>query len=124
MSALVLHDFLVANRREVLERSRARLIRREAPTPAESEVAQGLPLFLDQLIAVLGTEQEARGPGHRGISASAAIHGGELSRMGLTVGQVVQDYGSLCQSVTELADERDLAITAKEFHQTPFCTAA
>ena len=41
--------------------------------------------------------------------------------MGLTVGQVVQDYGSICQSVTELADERDLAITADEFHTFNRC---
>ena len=41
--------------------------------------------------------------------------------MGLTVGQVVQDYGSICQSVTELADERKLAITADEFHTFNRC---
>jgi signal transduction histidine kinase len=84
-------------------------------------LADGLPLFLDELIVVLGAEKGARGPGHRNVSASAAIHGGELSRMGLTVGQVVQDYGSICQSVTELADERDLAITADEFHTFNRC---
>jgi signal transduction histidine kinase len=121
MIALALHDFLIGNRREILDRSRAKLVTREAPTPAESELAQGLPLFLNQLIAVLGSEEDARGSGHRSVSASAAIHGGELSRMGLTVGQVVQEYGSICQSVTELADERDLAISASEFHTFNRC---
>jgi signal transduction histidine kinase len=120
-SELVLHDFLITNRREILDRSRAKLTAREVSTPTESDLVEGLPHFLDQLIAVLGAEQGARGPGHRRISASAAVHGGELSRMGLTVGQVVQDYGSICQSVTELADERDLAITAKEFHTFNRC---
>ena len=120
-ASLVLHEFLISNRAEILDRSRAKLATREVPTPTESELVNGLPLFLDQLIAILGAEKGARGPGHRSVSASAGIHGGELSRMGLTVGQVVQDYGSICQSVTELADERDLAITADEFHTFNRC---
>jgi hypothetical protein len=41
--------------------------------------------------------------------------------LGLTVGQVVHDYGSICQSVTELADERDVAITADEFQTLNRC---
>jgi len=32
----------------------------------------------------------------------SAVHGDELLRIGLTVGQVVQEYGSICESVTEL----------------------
>jgi signal transduction histidine kinase len=121
MIAPVLHGFLITNRREILNRSQAKLTSREVLTTAESESLEGRALFLDQLIAVLGAEQEARGPGHRSVSASAAIHGAELARMGLTVGQVVQDYGSICQSVTELADERNLAITANEFHTFNRC---
>jgi signal transduction histidine kinase len=118
---MVLHEFLISNRGAILDRSRANLAMREIPTPTESELADGLPLFLDQLTAVLGAEKDAQGPGRRNLSASAALHGGELSRMGLTVGQVVQDYGSICQSVTELAGERELAITADEFHTFNRC---
>ncbi len=117
----MLQEFLISNRAEILDRSRAKLVAREVPTPTESELVTGLPLFLDQLIAILSAGKDARGPGHRSISASAALYGGELSRIGLTVGQVVQDYGSLCQSVTELADERGLAITADEFHTFNSC---
>jgi signal transduction histidine kinase len=121
MLSLVLQDFLISHRGEILDRSRAKLSTRAVPTPTESELVDGLPLFLDQLVAILSTEKDARDPGHRSVSASAGIHGGKLSRMGLTVGQVVQDYGSICQSVTELADERDLAITADEFHTFNRC---
>ena len=49
------------------------------------------------------------------------LHGGDLLRRGLTVGQVVQDYGSICQSVTELASERYIAISAAEFHTFNYC---
>jgi signal transduction histidine kinase len=117
----MLHEFLISNRGAILDRSRANLATREIPTPTESELVDGLPLFLDQLTAVLGADKDARGAGRRSLSASAALHGGELLRMGLTVGHVVQDYGSICQSVTELAGERDLAITADEFHTFNRC---
>ena len=117
----MLHDFLMTNRREILARSREKLASREVPIPSESELADGLPLFLDQLIAILRAGKSERSSGQRRVATSAALHGGELQRLGLTVGQVVQDYGSICQSVTELADERDVAITADEFNTFNGC---
>jgi signal transduction histidine kinase len=117
----MLHEFLVANRGEILARSRLKLATREVPTPTEAELKDGLPLFVDQLISILRAEKGERADGHRGVSASAALHGGELLRIGLTVGQVVHDYGSICQSVTELADERRVAITADEFQTFNRC---
>ena len=111
----MLYEFLLTNRDEILVRSRAKLSGRKAPTPTEAELADGLPLFMDQLIAILRAAKAIAVPGHRNMAASAGLHGGELLRLGLTVGQVVHDYGSICQSVTELADERDVAITADEF---------
>ena len=79
------------------------------------------PLFFDQLVAILRATKDERGPGNDSVSASATLHGGELLRMGVTVGQVVQDYGSICQSVTELAEERSVAITVDEFHTFDGC---
>jgi signal transduction histidine kinase len=111
----MLHDFLRANREEILARSRAKLVGRKIPTPTPAELKDGLPLFLDQLVEILRADEGDRTAGHRGVSLHAALHGGELLRMGLTVGQVVHDYGSICQSVTELADERDVDISADEF---------
>ncbi|MEA2700863.1 MAG: hypothetical protein QOI66_5134 [Myxococcales bacterium] len=111
----MLHEFLTANRAEILGRSRAKLSKRAAPTPTNSELVEGLPLFFDQLVAILSTKKDDRGPGRRKVFESATQHGGQLLRLGLTVGQVVHDYGSICQSVTELADECNVAITADEF---------
>jgi len=117
----MLQDFLSARRAEILDRSRTKLSARQAPTPTEAELADGLPIFLDQLISILSAGKNDRSAGHLSVATSAALHGGELLRMGLTVGQVVQDYGSICQSVTELADEHQVAISAEEFHTFNRC---
>ncbi|HZL19162.1 MAG TPA: HAMP domain-containing sensor histidine kinase [Polyangia bacterium] len=117
----MLYEFLDANRDKILRRSRSKLASRQVPTPTEHELAQGLPIFLDQLIAILRVERGARGEGQRDVSASAARHGAELLRSGLTVGQVVHDYGSICQSVTEVANEDNVAITAEEFQTFNGC---
>jgi signal transduction histidine kinase len=117
----VLHEFLIARRADILERSRAKLVTGDRPVPTAAELTNGLPVFVDQLIAILGQEKSERAVGHLNVGLSASLHGGELMRMGLTVGQVVQDYGSICQSVTELADEGSLSITADEFQTFNRC---
>jgi signal transduction histidine kinase len=117
----MLHEFLTSNRTEILDRARLDLAARGAPTANESELENGLPLFFDQLVAILRAKKGERGPGNDSVSASATLHGGDLLRMGVTVGQVVQDYGSICQSVTELAQERGVAITVEEFHTFNGC---
>jgi diguanylate cyclase (GGDEF)-like protein len=121
MSAPTLHAFLVANREEILERSRSKLGGRAVPAPTGSKFADGLPLFLDQLVTVLSAQKGDLAAEHASVAASATIHGGQLLRRGLTVGQVVHDYGSICQSVTEVASERHAAITAEEFQMFNQC---
>ncbi|HSA54198.1 MAG TPA: HAMP domain-containing sensor histidine kinase [Gemmatimonadaceae bacterium] len=46
---------------------------------------------------------------------TATRHGDELLRRGVTVAQVIHDYGDLCQSITELAAESGARVTAEEF---------
>jgi diguanylate cyclase (GGDEF)-like protein len=116
-----LHEFLVANRAELIERSRARVNGRSVPTPTDSELTNGVPLFLDQLIGILRDAPNEDVAIHASVGAGAMLHGGDLLRRGLTVGQVVQDYGSICQSVTELASERYMAISATEFQTFNRC---
>jgi hypothetical protein len=116
-----LHEFLLENRDDILRRSREKLSGRLVPTPTAAELAHGLPIFLDQLIAILRTDKGHRNAGHRSVSESAGLHGGALLRLGLTIGQVVHDYGSICQSVTEVADERGVAIAAGEFQTLNRC---
>ena len=53
--------------------------------------------------------------GAAAMGASAARHGDEMRRMGFTVGQIVHDYGGLCQAITELAVEKGASIGSAEF---------
>jgi diguanylate cyclase (GGDEF)-like protein len=122
-AAPTFREFLVANREDILERSRATLAGRELATSAVSEPTNGLSIFLDQLITILPARENdsERTAERRSVGPSAMLHGGELLRRGLTVGQVVQDYGSVCQSVTEIAAERNVAIAASDFQTFNHC---
>ena len=48
------------------------------------------------------------------IGAAAALHGGDLLRLGFTVSQVVHDYGDVCQSITDLALETGASINVDD----------
>ena len=120
----MLHEFLTANRDELVRRCRARVSKRPAPSPTAIELEHGIPLFLDQLIGMLRKELEARidNSSQAGaIESTAGKHGGEFFRKGFTDDQVVHDYGDLCQSVTELAAEKKAPITVDEFRTFNRC---
>jgi hypothetical protein len=55
------------------------------------------------------------------ITTSAAFHGRDLLIQGRSVSQVVHGYGDVCQSVTELAVERDATISAQDFRTLNRC---
>ncbi|HXN31062.1 MAG TPA: HAMP domain-containing sensor histidine kinase [Polyangiaceae bacterium] len=113
----MLHEFLTANRAAIVARTRAKVAARPAPRPTEDELEHGIPLFLDQFIETLRLSQSSSGA----MDESATLHGRELLKMGFTVAQVVQDYGGLCQAVTELASETKATITVDEFHEFNRC---
>lgn len=121
----MLHEFLTANRDELVRRCRAKVARRPAPAPTAMELEHGIPLFLDQLIGALRAELGAPRDGSSHvpaeIGATAGKHGTEFFRKGFTVEQVVHDYGDLCQSVTELAAEKDAPVTVDEFRTFNRC---
>jgi len=130
----MLHEFLTANRDDLIERCRLKAAKRLAPKMAEAGLAHGIPAFLDQLIKTLAVEQTSEpmrsrrvsGPSGGGpvvseIGATAALHGRELSQHGFTVEQVVHDYGDLCQAITDLAFERSATIEIDEFRTLNRC---
>jgi signal transduction histidine kinase len=133
----MLHEFLDANRTELVDRCRAKVALRRAPRPTPQEMEYGIPLFLGQLIETLRSEQcltapelaeTASGPKRPAlrlipseIADTAAKHGHELLRHGFSVDQVVHDYGDLCQAVTELALETNAAVSVDEFHTLNRC---
>ena len=113
----MLHEFVSFNRGEIIERCRAKVAARLIPAPTESEINHGVPMFLDQLVQAL-RHQEIPSPE---IGKSAALHGHDLMKRGFTVGQVVHDYGDVCQSITEIAVETRAPIGADEFRTLNRC---
>jgi signal transduction histidine kinase len=109
----LLFEFIIANREELIALTRGKVAMRLAPPPTERELANGVPLFLDQLVETL--RRRPSGPGET-IERGAAAHGAVLLNLGYTVAQVVHDYGDVCQAITELADATDAPITTDEFH--------
>jgi signal transduction histidine kinase len=113
----VLHEFLESNRVQIIGRTKAKVAARLVPRATEAELTHGIPLFFDQLIDTLkrSTRQSDE------MNATATKHGDEMLRLGFSVGQVVHDYGDVCQAVTELAFELDAEITIDEFHTLNRC---
>jgi len=95
----------------------------------------GVSVFLQQITKTLEVEQgpdptrSRRVSGETGggtptlseISESAMQHGRELSRYGFTVGEVVHEYGDLCQAITDLAVERSEPVEVDEFRTLNRC---
>src|SRR5450631_1906491 len=130
----MMHEFLTANRADLIERCRTKVALRPAPAPTPEELEFGIPLFLDQLIKTLKVEQtldpmssrkvsgDSDGnPGFSEIGETAARHGRELYQHGFSVEQVVHDYGDLCQAITDLAFERRASIEIDEFRTLNRC---
>src|SRR6188768_2077030 len=97
----LLHGFVAVNRDEIIRRCRAKVAMRSIPPPTEAEIDHGVPLSLGQLVDALRLGL----PSSPEIRHSASLHGHDLLLQGLTVSQVVQDYGDICQAITELALE-------------------
>jgi signal transduction histidine kinase len=131
----VLHEFLAAQRDDLIARCRSQVLTRRAPKVTDAELEHGIPLFLDQLIKTLKIEQSPEplqsravsGPADGGkstsseIGATAAQHGLALMHHGFTVDQVVHDYGDLRQAVTEMAFEHAVPVQAVELQTLNRC---
>jgi signal transduction histidine kinase len=113
----MLSEFVRSHREEIIVRCRTRVAERMAPRSTRSELEDGIPLFLRELEQALESEL-LRGP----RPATAAVqHGGALLRGGFTIAQVVHDYGDACQTITELAIERNAPISTEEFRALNRC---
>lgn len=130
----IMHKFLSSNREELTKRCRIKVGQRSGRSANEKQLHEGIPLFLEQLIRTLEVEQTSTPWDSRQISGpaggeitfsevrvSATQHGKDLLNLGLTVDQVVHDYGNLCQSITDLAIERDVPFQVDEFRTLNRC---
>jgi hypothetical protein len=74
-------------------------------------------MFLEQIRDQLENER----PDTHAIRNAATQHGRDLFFEGLTVGQVVHDYGDICQSITQLAGELKAPVTVDDFRTLNRC---
>ncbi len=119
--AAVLRSFIAANRDEILARARLRAAARSQPVASEAELTHGLPLFLGQLGEALRKATMHEVADQTEITNSAGHHGDQLFRQGLTVGQVINAYGDLCQVITGLAVDQKAAVPPDEFQTLNLC---
>lgn len=117
----MLADFVASNRDSIIAEARARVASRTCPKPTDEELTHGVPVFLDQLAIALRQAQPSGVVAHEQISETATRHGNELFRMGLTIAQVVHDYGDVCQAITALAIEQQAQISTSEFRTLNLC---
>jgi signal transduction histidine kinase len=131
----MMYSFLSNNRDDLVERCKEKVAKRPKRAATEAQLANGVPLFLDQLIKTLEAEDvddaasSLRISGASGgdgvalseLGVSANAHGKQLLVLGYTVDQVVHDYGDLCQAITDLAFERDAPFETDEFRTLNRC---
>jgi hypothetical protein len=111
----MLHDFLSANRAELVRRCRAKALARDPRAGSSGALEHGAPLFLDQLVGVLRSEQQMPASAAEELRRTAAVRGKELLQCGYSVEQVVHDYGDICQAITEFAQEKREPVEVREF---------
>jgi signal transduction histidine kinase len=130
-----MYEFLIANREELIARCRTKVAARARHGEIQRELIHGITPFLEQLIKTLQVEQTAQPMNSRKVSGpsgggkpalsemgeTAAEHGRELLQHGYTVEEVVHDYGDLCQSITDLAFEKNVEIKVDEFRTLNRC---
>jgi signal transduction histidine kinase len=117
----VLHEFIATHRAAIIESARARVAMRTCPKPSDVELTNGIPVFLEQLGDALLLARSSELVDHEQIERSATRHGFDLLRLGLTIGQVVHDYGDVCQAITELAVKQGQELAADEFRTLNLC---
>jgi len=117
----VLEDFIIANREAIIARTQARVAARKCPRSSSVELADGIPVFLDQLGEALRLSRTTTVVNHEQIGKSAGRHGQDLLRMGLTIAQVVHDYGDVCQAITELIIQQKVPISGDDFRTLNLC---
>jgi signal transduction histidine kinase len=117
----MLRGFLIAHREDILARARARAALRSAPLAADVAMTPGLPVFLDQVGEALRKASSHEAADQAEINTTAGQHGDHLFRQGLTVAQVVNSYGDLCQVISGLAVERQATIASGDFQTLNLC---
>lgn len=126
----MLREFLTLNRNDLITSCQKMAEERINSPETNADPDHGVPLFLQQLIDVLGVESrtdvravagEDPTPAPSIIGRAAALHGAEMLRAGYSIDQVVHGYGDVCQAITKMAIERKAKISPDEFRTLNRC---
>jgi len=145
----MLYEFLLKNEKEILAASKKKTVELAGVRPNSDQLKKGLPIFYKQLLAALklvvdnlnvdavedkpakasaarqndeaGIVAASTHPEEAAVATQAGIHGAELLRLGYTLSHVVHTYGSMCQSITEVAEKTNFVITSQEFNDLNRC---
>ena len=117
----MLAEFVIANRDSIIKLAQSRVAARVHPKPTDTELKHGIPKFLAQLVDALRLAKVSDQIDHAQLGDSAGKHGVELHELGLTVGQVVHDYGDVCQAVTQLIMDQGVEVPPDEFRTLNLC---
>ena len=107
----MLIEFVTIHKQEIIDRCKAKAVKRGTPTARVTAVDHGVPMLLEELVDELRLK---RVPNPE-IRKTATKHGRDLLHRGFTVSQVVHGYGDVCQAVTEMAVELEAPISADDF---------
>ena len=126
----VLHEFLTLHRDAIIERARTKVAQRRVPLASSDELAHGVPAFLSQLTALLREELRPAPSepvtttgqlAHERLGSTADHQGDAVLRAGMTVAQVVEGYGDVCQAITQHASETNATISVDEYRTLNLC---
>lgn len=113
MILVVMLQLIRTHRSEIIARTMAALRSVTDLTPEiGAEVEKEVARFLDETLASI---RESWQPSEQ-LRQSAARQGRHMRQLGIPLAQVVYVYGDICQSMTELAAEKNILITPADYH--------
>jgi signal transduction histidine kinase len=99
------YTFLVKNREEILAYARKMAKDSTILTPTKSELEYGIPLFFDQFTSSIKWTTDVHGRFDEHMRLSASNYGTQIFDLGFTISQIVQSYGTICESILTVAKE-------------------
>lgn len=130
-----MREFFSTNRDALIERCKVNGGWQPGQAPTQAQLANAMPVLLEQLGRTLEALQAGRGKNRRGISgvngssaaalpkcsSSTTLRGSDIAGLGLSVDQVIHSYGDLCQAIMDFAVENDAPLTVAEFRTLNRC---
>lgn len=125
----MLHEFLLAERDEILALCSKKIARLADSMSSSDEMERGLPVFYNELIQVLRADADIDESGKANNNSIESLHraaaerrGKESLKLGYSISQVVHGYGAICQAITEYIQENTNQTTSpREFNRLNFC---